>query len=145
MKYFLIIACISFLTLTNCSLDSVNNTQPQTIRVLWHLKNVSGGIDNVDNDFPANKIIWEFDGPNLEVNNTNTDTALEDGPDTGSYPYTTFKVGEKEYLKVNSIEIGRVTFNTDGTQLTLNQNEISTGSVADGYIFTFDKSVIVVN
>lgn len=145
MKYYLIIACISFLTLTNCSLDSVNNTSNQVIRVFWHLKNVSGGTDDVDIDFPANKIIWEFEETNLKVNNTNTDTDLEDGPDTGNYPYSTFKVDDKEYLKVNSIEVGRVTFNSDGTQLTLNQNETSEGTGEDGYIYTFEKTVTVTN
>jgi|SRR5690606_6773879 hypothetical protein len=147
MKYYLIIACISFLTLTNCSLDSVRDTQPTTYRILWHLKNVSGGVEDADIDFPANKIIWEFVGSNIEVNNTNTDTSIQDGLDTGIYPFEVIKVGENiEYLKINSVEVGKVTFNSDGTQLTINQNEKSTGAVEeDGYIFTFDKVLILVN
>lgn len=145
MKYYLIIACISFLTFTNCSLDSVNNDIPQTTRVLWHLNNVSGGADDVDTDFPPNKIIWEFKGTNIEVTNTNTDTAIQDGLDTGIYPYEVIKVEEIEYLKINSVEVGKVTFNSTGSVLTINQNEGSTGPVADGYIFTFDKSVIITN
>lgn len=147
MKYYLIIACISFLTLTNCSLDSVNNTAPQVTKVLWHLKNVSGGIAGVDNDFPANKIIWEFKSENLTliVSNGNTDDSIEDGLDTGTYSYSVKKVDNVEYLTINSNEVGSATFTNNDTVLTINQNETSTGPVADGYIFTFDKSVIVAN
>lgn len=147
MKYSVIIACISFFALTNCSLDSVNNTQPQTTRILWHLNNVSGGPDNIDIDFPANKIVWEFKIENLSliVTNTNTDTSIQDGLDTGIYTYEVKNEGGIEYLKINSIEVGKVTFTNNDTQLTINQNEKSTGTVTDGYIFTFDKTVIVAN
>jgi hypothetical protein len=145
MKYSVIIACISFLALTNCSLDSVNNTQPQTTRILWHLNNVSGGPENVDIDYPANKIIWEFKETTIEVTNTNTDTSLQDGLDTGIYTYEVKNEGGIEYLKINSVEVGKATFTSNGAVLTINQNEKSTGTVTDGYIFTFDKVQIVVN
>mgnify|MGYP003393486961 FL=1 len=145
MKYSLIIAFISFFALTNCSLDSVNNTQPQTTKILWHLNNVSGGPENVDIDFPANKVIWEFKETDLEVNNSNTDTSIQDGLDTGIYPYEILSVGGFDYVKINSVEVGKATFSSDGSVLTINQNEKSTGSVTDGYIFTFDKVQIVVN
>ncbi|MGE5944033.1 MAG: hypothetical protein ACM31G_06815 [Flavobacteriales bacterium] len=148
MKYYLIIACISFFTLTNCSLNDVNNDDiPQVTRILWHLKNVSGGVDGVDNDFPTNKIVWEFNNATLKltVSNTNTDTSIEDGLDSGTYTYSINEVGSDAYISINSNEVGKITITESGNKLTINQNLKSTGSGADGYIYTFDKSIIVEN
>jgi len=147
MKYYLIIACISFFTLTNCSLNDVNNDIPKVTRVLWHLKNVSGGVSGVDNDFASNKIVWEFKDATstLIVSNTNTDASIEDGLDSGTYTYSIIEVGSDAYIKINSNEVGKITISTSGNTLTINQNLKSTGSGADGYIYTFDKSIIVEN
>ncbi|WP_111308227.1 hypothetical protein [Confluentibacter sediminis] len=147
MKYSLIIACISFFALTNCSLDSVDNDIPKVTRVLWHLKNVSGGVSGVDNDFPANKIVWEFRDATstLTVSNTNTDTSIEDGLDSGTYSYTIVEVGSDAYIKINSNEVGKITITNSGNTLTINQNLKSSGSATDGYIYTFNKTVIVEN
>ncbi|WP_100609854.1 hypothetical protein [Confluentibacter lentus] len=149
MKHYLIIACISFFTLTNCSLNDINNDIPQVTRVLWHLKNVSGGVAGVDNDFASGVIIWEFKNGNstLTVTNTNSNTAIEDGLDSGNYSYNITPIGtsSKTYLVINSNEFGSISFASNDTQLIINQNETSTGPVADGYIYTFTKSVIVEN
>lgn len=147
MKYYLVIACISFFTLTNCSLDGVDNTQPQVIRILWNLRNVSGGVSGVDNDFASGKIVWEFNEitKKLTVSNTNTDTSIEDGLDSGTYTYAITEVGSDDYLSIASNEVGKITITNSGNQLTINQNLKSTGTTTDGYIYTFDKSVIVEN
>lgn len=147
MKYYLIIACISFFTLTNCSLNDINNDIPKVTRVLWHLKNVSGGVAGVDNDFVTGKIVWEFNDATskLTVSNANTDTSLEDGLDSGTYTYSINEVGGNAYISISANEIGKITISDSGSTLTINQNLKSTGTVADGYIYTFDKSVIIEN
>ncbi|WP_100614409.1 hypothetical protein [Confluentibacter citreus] len=147
MKYYLIIACVSFFTLTNCSIGDINNDIPQVTRVLWNLNNVSGGIDGVDNDFASGVIVWEFKNgtSTLTVSNTNNNAAIEDGLNSGTYSFSVNKIGNVEYLTINSSEFGSLTFTTNDTVLIINQNETSTGTGNDGYIYTFTKSVIVEN
>lgn len=147
MKYYLILACISFFTLTNCSIGEVDTSEPQVIRVLWHLKNVSGGIAGVDNDFNNGVIIWEFksETSSVTVTNTNSDTAIEDGLDSGTYTYSIEEVNNQEYLTIGSNELGSISVTSNGNQLIIDQNETSTGPAADGYIYTFDKSIIFDN
>jgi hypothetical protein len=145
MKYYILIAFLSFFTLTNCSVGN-DNSEPQTIRVLWNLENVSGGISGVDHDFNTGVIVWEFyiETSNLIVKNTNSDSSLEDGLNTGTYTFSTFAVGTDTYLKIGGNEVGSLTLVGDNT-LVINQNETSTGPAADGYIYTFKKTVIVEN
>lgn len=143
MKYSIIIAFFSLITLTNCSIDNNNDVKQQVYKTYWHLINVSGGIAGVENDFALSKIIWTFNDETkiLTVNNTNTDTAVEDGLDTGTYPYSILKVEKDEFLIINSNELGGFTFSE--TQLKIDQNSTSSGSGADGFIYTFKRVVIV--
>ena len=147
MKYSLIIACISLFTLTNCSLDSVNNDIPQVTKIIWNLKNVTGGIDGVDNDFATGKIVWEFKDAtsSLTVSNTNTDTSIEDGLDSGNYTFSLTEIGSDTYLNINSNEVGKIIFTDSGNTLTINQNLKSTGTGTDGFVYMFTKSVIIDN
>ncbi|PKQ45114.1 hypothetical protein [Confluentibacter flavum] len=149
MKYYLIIACISFLTLTNCSLGDVDNSEPQVIRVLWHLKNVSGGVAGVDNDFNSGVIVWEFKDATstLTVSNNNSNAAIEDGLNSGTYTYSIDdnSTGNDDYISIGPNEFGSIAITSNGNQLIIDQNKTSTGPAADGYIYTFDKSIIVEN
>ncbi|MBP0903954.1 hypothetical protein ACFSKN_09625 [Mariniflexile gromovii] len=146
MKYTIIIAFLSFVTLTNCSLEGDNEIKDQVYKTYWHLTNVSGGIAGVDNDFDLDKIIWTFneDTNKLVVNNTNT-TDVEDGLDTGNYTYSITEIkgeGEKVdlFLTVESNEFGKLTF--DATELVIDQNITTNGTGADGFIYTFKRVVI---
>lgn len=145
MKNYLIIACFCFFALTNCSLDNDNNNQPQVTRVLWNLKNVSGGVAGVSNDFNSGKIVWEFNEQTSKftVSNTNGDSSIEDGLDSGTYTYSVNEVGSKNYISINADEFGSITVTS--TKLIINQNETSTGSASDLYIYTFEKSIILEN
>ncbi|WP_445738601.1 hypothetical protein [Mariniflexile sp.] len=143
MKRSIIIAFLSFIVLTNCSLNTDNNTN-QVVKTYWHLTNVSGGVAGIDQDFGLNKIIWGFDEitGKLTVNNTNTDD-VEDGLATGIYTYSVIEVENKAYLKIESNEFGGFTYSQ--TQLIIDQNMTSTGTGADGFIYTFTKVAVVEN
>jgi hypothetical protein len=141
MKKYLLIAFLSFFMLTNCSVDG-NNGDSQTVRVLWNLETVTGGVSGVNHTFSPNVVFWEFyvDNNALVVGNLNTNSALEDGLDTGVYSFQINKVGNISYLSIDSSEIGSITVTE--TSLTINQNEKSAGNGTDGYIYTFKKSII---
>lgn len=143
MKNSIIIALISLLTFTNCSLNSDDNTNatPQVITIYWNLVNVSGGFAGVDDDFEIGTIIWRFNEltETLNVDNGNTDDTKQDGLDSGNYSFSLLNVGQDTFLIVDSEELGNLTIT--GNQLVINQNETSGGSAADGFIYTFTKSV----
>ena len=143
MKRFLIIVTLSLILLTNCSVSD-NNDENQIIKTYWHLRNVSGGLAGVNINFDFNKIVWSFDEEThiITVNNTNTDD-VEDGLDTGNYPYSILNVGSDSFLIINSNEFGGLTVSQ--TQLIIDQNSTSTGGGADGFIYTFARVTVVEN
>lgn len=129
-------AAIFIFLLTSCSISSDNNV-PQFVRAEWHLKNVSGGIDGVNNNFDLNTIIWAFNESlgTLNITNNNTDTTKEDGFDTGNYTFSLINNSNNSFIVINQNELGSLTILNN--QLIINQNEKSTGAGADGYIYTF--------
>ncbi|MBU3821433.1 hypothetical protein KO566_05125 [Flavobacteriaceae bacterium XHP0103] len=148
MKKIILITLLSFFSLTNCSLgNDTNENQQEVVRVLWHLANVSGGINGVDNDFDINVVVWEFNEISkvLTVTNNNETPSLEDGLDTGTYPYyiTETGNGNEAFISLNNNEFGEIIV-TNNT-LVIDQNETSSGPAADGYIYTFSKQIIVEN
>ena len=148
MKNYLLITLLCLFTLTNCSLGGDNNIdEQQTVRVLWQLENVSGGIEGVDNDFDPNVVVWEFDevNANLTVENNNATTSLEDGLNTGTYSYylEPGNTDEEAYLIIDTTEFGRITVTS--STLVIDQNFTTNGNAADGYIYTFSKQIIVEN
>lgn len=139
---FLII--ISLMTIfTNCSLNDTNDNDPIIIKTLWNLTNVSGGIAGVNNDFDLGTIIWTFSADNstLTVINNNTDDTIEDGLDSGTYPYTIETIGDNSFLTLADNEYGKLTVSE--TELVIDQNITSTGTGADGFIFTFKRITLV--
>lgn len=135
MKLKPIIYIILIFAFASCSLNSENN--PQVVRSEWHLRNVSGGLSGVNNDFEFNTVIWTFNESleSINVENNNTNPAIEDGFDTGTYSYSLMDDGDHIFISIEDNEIGSLTFTSN--ELVIDQNLTSNGSVADGYIYTF--------
>jgi len=104
---------------------------------------VSGGIDGVNNDFDLSTVIWTFNEAlgTLNIVNNNTNEELEDGYDTGNYTYSLIDNGNNSFIIINQIEFGSLTLSNN--KLIINQNEKSTGTGADGYIYTFQLVEVV--
>lgn len=144
MKHSILVTILSLITLTSCSLGG-DDDQLKEYKTYWHLINVSGGIAGVDNDFALNKIIWSFEEEenNLIVNNTNTGNQ-EDGFDTGTYNYSLDENENKElFLIINSNEFGNIV--VSDSQMLIDQNITTSGTGADGFIYTFRKVVVLEN
>jgi hypothetical protein len=142
MNLKIFISFIFFIVLTSCSLSN-DTSNPKFVKTEWHLKTVSGGIDGVNNSFDFNTVIWTFDeslGVFYVVNN-NTNTSNEDGFDSGTYTYSLQDNGNNSFITINQNEFGSLTILNK--QLIINQNEKSTGSGADGYIYTFQLVEVI--
>ncbi|WP_282136209.1 hypothetical protein [Seonamhaeicola maritimus] len=141
MKTKILILVTVFLTLTSCSLSNDTNEGPIEVTLVhWNLINVTGGIAGVDNDFEVGDIVWNADEFNsmLAVNNSNPDDTIEDGLDTGTYDFVLFETGGDIFTVIDGDEFGKIYISeTDNTLLIIDQNELSFGPQADGFIYTF--------
>lgn len=142
MKRYILILFFS-IALTNCSINTNDTSQPQVMTVYWNLVNVSGGVSGVDIDYNVGDIVWLFDEVNtkLTVTNTNTDDTLEDGLDSGTYPYSVINNSHDLFLSIDGTEFG--SFTVSGNQLVIDQNITTSGTGADGYVYTFQKTTVI--
>jgi hypothetical protein len=143
MKRYLIFALICVVTLTNCSISNNDSYSQQVYKPLWNLTNVSGGIAGVDNDFDLEDIVWSFNEATstLTVTNNNTDDSIEDGLTSGNYDYSVIESGDNLYLVINSNEFGGLTISEN--LLVIDQNMTTSGTGADGFIYTFQKTLVL--
>ncbi len=152
-KFFLLLTC--FFILTNCSLDNDNIIEDQQEYDLeWHLIEVTGGFTGVDLQFDLDTIIGVFDngGDNndadndniLTIVNNNTDDTKEDFLDSGTYSYSITQETNGNYITIEGTEFGEVTFPTT-TTLLIDTNELSTGSGADGFVYTFQRVLVPID
>ncbi len=135
MNLKLVTSIILIAIITSCSVNNEDD-KPQVVRSEWHLKNVSGGLEGVNNDFDFNQVIWLFNESqsSLTVLNNNTN-AVEDGLDSGTYIYALLDDGNNIFLIIDDNEFGSLTISNN--ILTIDQNITSNGSSADGFIYTF--------
>ena len=128
-------AMIFIVIITSCSINN-DDDKPQVVRSEWHLKNVSGGLAGVNNDFDFNQVIWVFNElqGSLTVLNNNTN-AVEDGLDSGTYNYSLLDDGTTTFLIIDDNEFGGLIILNNN--LTIDQNLTSTGTGADGFIYSF--------
>ncbi len=119
---------------TNCSND--DDTIAPAISGIWNVSNVSGGLAGINDDYDPGVIVWNFNNRNqtLVVTNNNTENVIYDGYPSGTYTYSVTVLDGKSYLTVGNNEFGRITFETNTA--TLNQNELSGGAGADGFMIS---------
>lgn len=131
MKIFLV-SFFSFLLISSCSdsYDSVDDILNGT----WNVANVSGGFAGMDQDFESGTITWTFDASSSMLTVANNNVLVDviyDGLDSGTYSYSILKIDSKNHLVIDDQEFAGISFANE--LLFLNQNEISTGSGADGF------------
>ena len=135
MNYKFLTSLILFVIITSCSINN-DDDKPQVVRSEWHLKNVSGGLAGVNNDFDFKQVIWVFNElqGSLTVLNNNTND-VEDGLDSGTYNYSLLDDGNNTFLIIDDNEFGGLIILNNN--LTIDQNLTITGTGADGFIYSF--------
>jgi len=123
--------------IVSCNNDEL--TPASTINGTWNLKNISGGLAGINDDYNQELIIWIFDSQTLTltVENNNSQNTIYDGLDSGIYSYSLLERDGNSYLIVEDTEFGGYTFTEN--ILILDQNETSTGSGADGFIIRLER------
>ncbi|AUP77881.1 hypothetical protein [Flavivirga eckloniae] len=144
-KKVLFIGLFSLLVFTSCSINDSPNPDPRIRVPHWHLIKTTGGIAGVDHEFPLETVIWTFDDANskLMVVNKNTDDTKQDAFDAGTYPFSIKKVDDKTFLIINEDEFGEFEID-DKKRLIINQNNLSEGTGADGFVYTFHRTIEII-
>jgi hypothetical protein len=129
---------LGLITFTSCNNDN-DSSQIETLNGIWNLKNVSGGFAGINEDFENGIITWTFNSHNstLTVENNNSQVSIYSGYENGTYPYSTVENNGNEYILINTAEVGRYILSIKN--LTINENEIQSGSGADGFILEFER------
>lgn len=138
MKIHIIIFFISFSFFT-CSEDEV--LIKDQIVGSWELVSISGGLGGFNCEYKAGEIIWLFDANAIKVEKNTVFSTNCDNKQSGSYSYTIVTDDDTNFLFFNSADIGQVSVITSDEveNLTINGNELSTGSGADGFLYTFRR------
>ena len=113
--------------IASCNND--DSIQATTINGTWNLKNISGGLAGINDDYDQGIIKWVFDSQalTLTVENNNSQNTFYDGFESGIYSYSILESGGNSYLFVEDTEFGGYTFTENN--LLLDQNKISTGGL----------------
>lgn len=122
----------------SCSNSDDDSNQTETLNGIWHLKNVSGGLQGVNIDYRQDDVIWNFNVENstLIVENNIMTTGPEDiyfGLDSGTYSIRVEKSEETETLFIDDTKRGVIIL------LNSNNLKIDDGLAADGFITEFER------
>ncbi len=134
-----IITILCFITLTACS-NSDNEPKDDILSGIWNVQNISGGFVGMNQDFEEETITWTFNASDSKltvVNNNVLVDVIYDGLDSGSYPYSIIEVDDESFLEINGQEFAGISF--ANSQLLLDQNKMSTGTGADGFVLLFNS------
>ncbi|WP_418603243.1 hypothetical protein [Hwangdonia sp.] len=145
MKKSILIVLSCLFIFSSCS-TSEDPIDPQKVKYLWHLVNVTGGVAGVNETFSLDTIVWAFNDATktLVVENNNDDDTIEDALDSGTYEFDVIQgPSGKTFLTINTSEFGN--FEISQNTLTIDQNITTTGTGADGFIYTFKRTIELVD
>jgi len=125
--------------IASCNND--DSIQATIINGTWNLKNISGGLVGINDDYNQGIIKWIFDNQalTLTVENNNSQNTIYDGFESGIYSYSILESGGNSYLIVEDTEFGGYTLTEKN--LIIDQNKTSTGSGADGFIIDLERYI----
>lgn len=128
---------ITFILISLFLFSSCNSDKNTIIIEKFSLINVSGGFAGINENFAEGEIIWTFNTQNatltVEKNIQNAFSGLSEG----NYSYSIQNINDKQYFFINNIESGGVV--NEENRMIIDENEQSTGSGADGFIYQLDK------
>ena len=138
LKALILILLIGSGLLNSCSDDADIVPQQEKLNGTWNLKNLSGGFAGLDENYPDGAITWTFNPQNQTIIVDNNIPASERFIfNSGTYNYSITTVGGQKYVNIDSDEYGGLTIANNS--LTIDQNKISWGVGADGFILSFEK------
>ena len=138
MKTKLFVLVLSLFVFGSCEKNTETGNPDNALEGTWNLVNLSGGFVGLNCDYPSGDITWIFTDTELDIvnNNNNPDPLCEAGLQ-GMFSYSILETENGTFLMLGENELGK--FTISGNVLTINQNEHSTGSGADGFLYQLEK------
>jgi hypothetical protein len=127
---------LSLVFFTNCNSDDASN-QAETLNGIWNVKNISGGFAGIDDDYEAGLVTWTFNNQVITIENNESQGNIYSGFESGTYNYSINEVNGNNYITINNAEYGGYTLSINN--LTIDQNQTSSGSGADGFMLQFER------
>ena len=121
---------------TNCNSDDDSN-QAETLNGIWNVKNISGGFAGIDDEYDAGIITWTFNNQVITIVNNESQGNIYSGFESGTYNYSINEVNGNNYITINNAEYGGYALSINN--LTIDQNQTSSGSGADGFMLQFER------
>lgn len=125
--------------LSSCSKNNSNSIPPvELLNGTWSLKNLSGGFPGLNENYPDGAITWTFNSQDQTINvNNNEPASMSFIFDSGTYNYSIIEINSQKYLNIENDEYGGLDISINN--LTIDQNIISNGVGADGFLLKFEK------
>ncbi|HRP89990.1 MAG TPA: hypothetical protein PKX92_08120 [Edaphocola sp.] len=125
--------------LISCSKEDKNISSTEALlNGTWNLKNLSGGFAGLNENYSIGTITWAFNVQNKTIIvNNNVPESKKYIFDNGTYSFSIIEINNHKYLKINNDEYGGLIILN--SNLTIDQNKISNGVGADGFILNFEK------
>ena len=126
-----------FFVVFSCTNNDENNLPEEPSQEFdgsWTLINIRGGILGINDDYPPNVIIWEFDSENslLTIQNDYIVDTYYSGLESGIYNFSIQDVNQESFLFIEGHEFGHI--EVINNELTINQNHATLGVINDGFI-----------
>ena len=121
---------------TSCNNDD-DSTESESIIGIWNVKNISGGINGIEDEYETGIITWAFNNQTLTVENNDAQGNIYSGFESGTYNYSANEINGINYIIIDNAEYGSYTLSNNN--LTINQNETTSGSGADGFMLQLER------
>ncbi|WP_310377944.1 hypothetical protein [Flavobacterium sp.] len=120
---------------SSCSLDNRSSNEEPQINSSWILKNTSGGITGINDNFNTRDVMWDFNESNHTLKVTKNVNTTGSGIPAGTYSYSIKKDGKTSTLEIKQLNViyARLTY------AFLNENGVvfKDDALADGFQYTF--------
>jgi hypothetical protein len=127
---------LSLVFFTNCNSNDDSNLA-ETLNGIWNVKNISGGFAGINDDYDAGIVTWTFINQVITIKNNESQGNIYSGFKSGTYNYSINEVNGNNYIVINNAEYGGCTLSINN--LTIDQNQSSSGSGADGFMLQFER------
>jgi hypothetical protein len=128
---------LSFIT-SSCSNDNSYSNGELQMNSSWVLKNTSGGIAGINDNFNNGDVIWDFNRTNQTLKVTKKVNTTGSGIPAGTYSYSLKQEGKISLIEIKQADVVYTTL----TYEFLNQNGVvfQDEALADGFQYTFVKN-----
>jgi hypothetical protein len=123
---------------TSCNSNNNDDlTESESIIGIWNVKNISGGIAGIEDEYETGIITWVFNDQTLTVENNESQGNIYSGFESGTYNYSATEINGINYIIIDNAEYGGYILSNNN--LIINQNVTTSGSSADRFMLQFER------